>query len=136
MEISYKKLTTVSITVLSIVTLLFIAQPAQASEGNLEANQGTKLKRVTRSVKTFDVDKCLNGAVSGAVGVGGGFAGAQAAKLIIKGVSAVNPATFAAVTAGTAVADCVMHGGLVDDVVNGFNAGFNAVGDFIGKLFG
>ncbi|WP_038103438.1 hypothetical protein [Tropheryma whipplei] len=79
MEVSYKKLTTVSITVLSIVTLLFIAQPAQASEGNLEANQGTKLKRVTRSVKTFDVDNGFNAGVNGALGVGGGFAGAQAA---------------------------------------------------------
>lgn len=24
----------------------------------------------------------------------------------------------------------------VDDLVNGFNTGFNAVGDFVGKLFG
>ncbi len=30
----------------------------------------------------------------------------------------------------------VFWAAVVDDLVNGFNAGFNAVGDFVGKLFG
>ncbi|WP_042490821.1 hypothetical protein [Tropheryma whipplei] len=111
-----KKLTTVSITVLSIVTLLFIAQPAQARGGaghiSVVARGGNTY--ITATIREgFDLDECLKGAVTEVFDVGTGshmgFLG-RLVKIVVKGARFAGPIGTAIGTSIDVITGCLKQG--------------------------